>query len=162
MVLIDISSMEKKDLREVLAIEKSSFGDPWSRDMFLAELRNKLSYFLVAKFLNKIIGYGGFWLIIDEAHLVNFAIHPNYRRKQFGKQLLYALLKLALSKGACKAILEVRSSNKIAQDFYKKFGFSSVAIRKKYYGDTGEDAIIMESNNLESIKVFDLPSNLLK
>lgn len=140
--------MKKKDLKEVLAIERASFVDPWTKEMFLSELRSKLSYFLIAKFMNKVIGYGGFYLIFDEAHLVNFAIHPQYRQKQFGKQLLWALLKLALSKGAKKATLEVRQSNKVAQIFYEKFGFSPVAIRKKYYHDTNEDAIIMWNNHL--------------
>ncbi|MDI6785617.1 MAG: ribosomal protein S18-alanine N-acetyltransferase [bacterium] len=139
--------MKKKDLQEILTIEKSSFVTHWSKNMFLSELKNKLSYFLVAKSMNKVIGYGGFWLILDEAHLVNFAIHPHYRRKQFGKQLLYALLKLAISKGASKATLEVRSSNKIAQRFYEKFGFLPIAIRKNYY-NAGENAIIMWNNNL--------------
>lgn len=140
--------MKKEDLKEVLTIEKSSFVDPWTKEMFLSEFRSELSYFLTAKFMNKIIGYGGFHLIFDEAHLVNFAIHPHYRQKQFGKQLLWALLKLAVSKGAEKATLEVRQSNKIAQTFYEKFGFLPIAIRKKYYHDIDEDAIIMWNNHL--------------
>jgi ribosomal-protein-alanine N-acetyltransferase len=98
--------------------------------------------------MDKLVGYGGFWLIFEEAHLVNFAIHPSYRRKSFGKQLLSALLRLAISKGANKATLEVRSTNKTAQNFYSKFGFIPVAIRKNYYNDTGEDAIIMVNENL--------------
>ncbi|MBU2599138.1 ribosomal protein S18-alanine N-acetyltransferase [bacterium] len=147
-ILVDIFPMEKKDLQEIMVIERASFIDPWSKEMFLDEFKNKLSYFLVAKFMKKVVGYGGFWLIFDEAHLVNLAISPYYRRKKFGEQLLDALLKLAVFKAAKRATLEVRQSNQAAQNFYQKFGFKPVAIRKKYYQDNREDALIMWHEHL--------------
>lgn len=149
MISITIHSMKEEDINQVLEIENLSFLDPWTRRMYLAEVSHENnSYFIVAKLENRIIGYGGFWLVVDEAHLVNLAVHPDFRRQGIGAQIMDYLLALAKQLGAKRATLEVRQSNLIAQSFYAKFGFIAVAFRKKYYPDTKEDAVIMWLNEL--------------
>jgi len=149
MISITILPMKEEDINQVLEIENLSFLDPWTRRMYLAEIRERNdSYFVVAKYRERIIGYGGFWLVVDEAHLVNLAVHPNFRRQGAGKQIMQYLLYLAKQLGAKRATLEVRESNLGAQEFYSNFGFISIASRKKYYPDTKEDAVIMWLNGL--------------
>jgi ribosomal-protein-alanine N-acetyltransferase len=146
---ITISQMERKDIAQVLLIEMNSFPSPWNERMFLSEIRdNRLSSFLVAKCNETVVGYGGFWLIFDEAHFVNLAVHPAFRRRGIGKQLLSALLTLAKERGATRATLEVRVSNTAAIKLYEGFGFKTCAIRKKYYKDNNEDALVMWLENL--------------
>lgn len=146
---IVIEDMRKEDIDEILEIEKTSFPSPWTREAFLAELREKdSSCFLVAKSEGKVVGYAGFWLIFDEAHITSLAVHPEYRRKKIGEKLIRFLLKLAVSKGAKRATLEVRPSNLAAQNLYRKFDFEIGGIQKGYYSDTGEDALIMWNKNL--------------
>jgi ribosomal-protein-alanine N-acetyltransferase len=96
----------------------------------------------------RIIGYGGFWHILDEAHISNIAIHPDFRGQGFGKMLLLHLLEQAASRGAVKATLEVRRSNVIAQGMYARFGFKLVSVRKNYYTDEHEDALIMWNDDI--------------
>lgn len=160
MVPITIKDMRKEDIDEILEIEKVSFPSPWTREAFLTELKERnSSCFLVAKNEGRIVGYAGFWLIIpacsflpeaggDEAHITNLAVHPEYRKKKIGEGLIRSLLKLAVSKGAKRATLEVRPSNIAAQNLYKKFGFKVGGIQKGYYSDTGGDALIMRNRNL--------------
>ena len=160
MIPITIKDMRKEDIDEILEIEKVSFPSPWSREAFLTELKERdSSHFLVAKSEGRVVGYAGFWLIIparscrteaggDEAHITNLAVHPSYRRKKIGERLIRFLLKLAISKGAKRATLEVRPSNLAAQNLYQKFGFEIKGVQKGYYNDTGEDALIMWNKNL--------------
>ncbi len=149
MIPLTISPMKEEDISQVLKIENLSFLDPWTQRMYLAEIKERDdSYFVVSKLGTHIIGYGGFWLVVDEAHLVNIAIHPDFRRQGIGTQIMRYLLNLAKELGAKRATLEVRESNLIAQNFYAKFGFIPCALRKKYYPDTQENAIIMWLNEL--------------
>lgn len=149
MIPITIEDMRKEDIDQILEIEELSFPSPWSREAFLTELGQRdSSRFLVAKSEGKVVGYAGFWLIFDEAHITNLAVHPDYRKRKIGERLIRFLLKLAVSKGAKEATLEVRPSNLAAQSLYKKFGFEVRGIRRGYYSDTGEDALIMGKKNL--------------
>lgn len=150
MIPITIVSLKEEDIDQVLEIENLSFLDPWTRRMYLSEIREKSdSYFITAKLGEKIIGYGGFWLVVDEMHLVNIAVHPNFRRQGVGTQIMKYLLNLAKQLGAKRATLEVRVSNVAAQKFYAKFGFIAVALRKKYYSNNKEDALIMWLTELD-------------
>lgn len=147
MIPLTLCPMKEEDIRQVLKIENLSFLDPWTQRMYLAEIRErKDSYFIVAKLEDRIIGYGGFWLVVDEAHLVNIAVHPDFRRQGIGAQIMQYMLNLAKQLGAKRATLEMRESNLIAQNFYSKFGFIACALRKKYYPDTQENAVIMWLN----------------
>jgi len=151
MINLKIDTMEMADLDDVMEIERASFTLPWSRWMFEREVSDKKhSQFLVARVKDEIAGYIGFWMIVDEVHIVTIAVRSDYRRKGIGSILMLEALNVSLRLGAEKATLEVRVTNLPAQDLYKKLGFIKVAIRKKFYSDTGEDAYVMWLYNLKS------------
>ena len=135
--------MNEIDIDKVLTVEEQSFTVPWSRAGFVGEMRNELAYYLVMIDEDKIIGYAGMWIIVDEAHVTNVAILPEYRGKQLGEKLMSALIEHAKARGALSMTLEVRESNTVAQGLYSKFGFISRGIRRNYYSETHEDALIM-------------------
>ncbi|MFQ6093074.1 MAG: ribosomal protein S18-alanine N-acetyltransferase [bacterium] len=141
---IEIERMALEDLDEVLAIERDSFSCPWSMESFRQEVANrKFSFPLVAKIDGRVVGYGVAWFVADETHIGNIAVHRTHRRKGIGRLLLQNLLENGLARGCQLATLEVRQTNRAALGLYKKFGFWSVALRKGYYRDTGEDAIVL-------------------
>ncbi len=141
---IIIREMTEEDIDEVLDIEKKSFKTPWSRDAFVKEVNeNRLAKYVVASVHDKVIGYGGIWLIIDEGHITNIAVHPDFRGLGVGKLLVEALIEICRERGINRMTLEVRKSNEIAKSLYKKYGFKECGIRPGYYSDTKEDAIIM-------------------
>ncbi|MDI6704149.1 MAG: ribosomal protein S18-alanine N-acetyltransferase [bacterium] len=130
-------------MKEVLEIEMVSFPIPWTERMFRQELKNRMSRFFVAEVEGKIVGYGGFWLIFDEAHIVNIAVHPGARGRKIGSRILAHLIHWVKKRDIARIVLEVRDSNRPAKNLYKKFGFIPIGIRKRYYTDTKEDAIVM-------------------
>ena len=141
---ISIDRIREKDLDEIMEIEKVSFPSPWTRRQFSQELEaGSFSHFLVAKKESRVVGYGGFYLVTDEAHIGNLAVHPHFRRRKIGERLVLAMLERAKSNGAKKVTLEVRAGNIAAQNLYQKLGFAKAATRPGYYRDTKEDAIIM-------------------
>lgn len=149
-----IVEMGEEHLVGVLEVERLSFPTPWSKQAFLGELKeNDLAYYYVCLEGHKVVGYAGMWIIFDEAHVTNIAVHPQFRGKKIGKALLLNLLEQALRLGAERITLEVRPSNKIAQELYRKLGFVPVGVRKGYYTDTNEDAIIMWKNLYEGFQV---------
>lgn len=141
---IAIRPMEDADIAQVHAIECICFSAPWSENSFYDEIHSNIcARYLVAEEDGKIAGYGGMWLIINEAHITNIAVHPDFRRRKVGTKILRDMMKLADQElGIRKMTLEVRKSNYTAQSMYRKFGFLTVGERKKYYADN-EDAIIM-------------------
>ena len=143
MTVMMVRRMNMLDIDGVLAVEQQSFTTPWSREGFVNEMKNELSYYLVMVEAGKIIGYAGMWLIVDEAHVTNVAVLPTYRGKRLGEKLMSALLEHAKNRGAVRMTLEVRASNTVAQGLYSKFGFTSQGRRRNYYTDTKEDALIM-------------------
>lgn len=144
-----IRPLTRRDIKEVMDIEQVSFPDPWQEAMFYSELNNrKISRFYVAMIDGRLVGYIGMWIIQDEAHILNLAIHPDYRRQGIGSRLLETLFEKARKKGVKRVTLEVRASNTTAQQFYKRFGIQEIAIRKRYYRDTHEDALIMWRSEL--------------
>ncbi len=134
--------MKESDLPEVMRIEREVFHPGWSELAFLNDLRNPSALYLVLRLDGKIVGYAGMWLIVDEVHITNVAVKPEYRGRGFAKRLILRLLHIARQRGMVRATLEVRISNTPAQKLYEKFGFRPVAVRKRYYND-GEDALIM-------------------
>ena len=138
-----IEKMQKSHIDDVLEISKHSFATPWSRTSFLNELNNVFANYLVAIYNNKVIGFIGTWIILDESHITNVAVHPNFRKMGVGKKLLSSLLEHSISKGANSFTLEVRESNIAAKHLYKSFGFIEEGVRKNYYEDNKENAIIM-------------------
>lgn len=141
---IVIRPMQEDDINAVHDIEKICFSSPWSKNSFFDELNeNVCARYFVAIIDNAVIGYGGMWLIINEAHITNIAIHPKYRRMKVGTKILMSMMELAYRELEIKKMtLEVRKSNLIAQTLYEKYGFQIKGTRKKYY-DNKEDALIL-------------------
>ncbi len=141
---INFRSMKLDDINRVHEIEKSSFATPWSKKSLLTEItNNKLSKYVVMELDDFIIGYYGLWIVDNEAHVMNIAIDPEFRSKGYGNELLKNMIALSSSSGVNRITLEVRRNNKVAISLYEKYGFEASAIRKGYYRDNGEDALIM-------------------
>jgi len=148
-VRIRVEPMRLADLDAVHAIERASFAAPWPENAYRSELEsNRLASYLVARADDEIVGYGGMWLMVDEAHITTFAIHPAWRRRRIGERLLLAFLDLAIDRHAREATLEVRLSNLPARRLYEKYGFRPVGLRPRYYSDDHEDALIMTTESL--------------
>ncbi|HET9435996.1 MAG TPA: ribosomal protein S18-alanine N-acetyltransferase [Candidatus Limnocylindrales bacterium] len=143
--------MTLADLPEVHRIEAASFSVPWPDEAYRSEIQgNRLASYLVvhAEGADRVIAYGGIWLMVDEAHITTFAVDPAWRRQRIGETLLLALLDLAVARRAREATLEVRLSNVPARRLYEKYGFRPVGLRPRYYSDNGEDALIMTTEPL--------------
>lgn len=145
-----IEPMREEDVPDVMHIERMCFPTPWHENAFYSELRHEPACYLVAKVDGRLVGYGGMWVIMDEAHITTLAVHPEYRRQRIGERLLLALLEIAIARRARRATLEVRMSNISAQNLYAKYGFRAVAVRKGYYADTREDALIMWTDDIQT------------
>lgn len=146
---IDILSLKLEHIDSVLVIDTLCFPTPWSRESFQKEIENnKFARYIIAKKGEVVIGYAGMWLILDEGHITNIAVHPEYRGIGAGKLLLEALIEICKIELVNSITLEVRKSNIVAQSLYKKYGFVEEGIRKEYYGDNREDAIIMWKHNI--------------
>lgn len=140
--------MTLHDLDEVLYIERASFTTPWSRRAFITELtENHYALYLVARRGDRVVGYAGMWIILDEAHITNIAVHPACRGQGVGTLLMQAVVERTTARGCRKVTLEVRRSNLVAQHLYERFGFRFQGVRKGYYTDTGEDAFVMVREN---------------
>lgn len=146
---LHFKSMSLEHLNQVLAIEEVSYPSPWSYYAFAYELlQNNMAHYIVALNGNTIVGYCGMWLILDEAHITNVAVHPDYRQKSIGESLMLEMIRLAVQNGSNRMTLEVRPTNTAARRLYEKLGFVESGRRKKYYTDNNEDAIIMWKENL--------------
>jgi len=140
-----ISLMTLADVDEVVEIEKQSFPIPWSRAAFVDELTRNMRalYIAVRDESGTTVGYGGMWLVCDEAHVTNIAVRSDRRRQGVGTAVMIGLMGLAQSKGANRMTLEVRVSNRPAQELYSRLGFRPAGVRPRYYMDNREDALIM-------------------
>ncbi len=141
---MEIRAMNLNDLTAVAEIENLSFALPCSLESLQYELtQNQFARYLVVEVDEQVIAYGGLWLILDEAHVINIAVKPDFRGQGWGRKLLEQMLKLSHKSGAKIVWLEVRPSNQPARQLYISLGFKPVGLRPKYYADNGEDAIIM-------------------
>jgi len=147
--------MTPADLDEVMAIEHLSYLTPWSRDAFASELLQRYTVYLVARAGQRVVGYAGMHVIWEQAHVTNVAVHPEHRGRGIGERLLRALIGVARRRGVTQMTLEVRASNAPAQGLYRKLGFVTApgAVRKGYYTDTGEDAIVMWKEPLDDTEL---------
>lgn len=136
--------MNALDLEAVLEIE-AGFAAPWSRQMFLQELRQDetAAASLVAELGGRVVGYVLWWFVADEVHIVNLAVHAGCRRRGVARLLLDEVFRRAQARGMAIATLEVRYHNVAAIQLYERLGFRQIAIRKSYYADNGEDALVM-------------------
>lgn len=142
---VTFRQMTIEDIDQIMVIETASFTVPWSREAFYNEMvNNTFASYLVAETPDhRVIGYCGAWLIIDEAHITNIAILPEFRGHKIGEALLKAMMQFAHLRGCQSMTLEVRVTNVVAQGLYRKLGFKDGGIRKNYYTDNGEDALVM-------------------
>ncbi|WJH37255.1 ribosomal protein S18-alanine N-acetyltransferase [Paenibacillus sp. CC-CFT747] len=136
--------MKLNDIDTICEIEQEAFPTPWSAGAFYNELvNNHFAHYMVMEVDGVIAGYAGMWLIMDEAHITNIAVRAPFRGRKLGERLVAELQKTASFMGAAKMTLEVRVTNVVAQNLYVKMGFRSVGVRKGYYTDNNEDALIM-------------------
>ena len=148
-VRLAVEPMSLADIDAVQMIERASFTTPWPPEAYRSELQtNKLASYLVVRADDQLVGYGGIWLMVDEAHITTFAIDPRWRRRHLAARLLLALLDVAIVRQAREATLEVRLSNLAARRLYERFGFRPVGLRPRYYSDDDEDALIMTTEPL--------------
>jgi ribosomal-protein-alanine N-acetyltransferase len=167
----EIRPMRASDLRQVMTIERAAFPAPWPVSAYRYELtRNDLSTYLVlclaqqdpggrwtrlverwaARSVPPVLGYGGLWMLVDEAHISTLAVHPEWRGRGLGELLLVALIEVGALRGAARSTLEVRVSNLVAQSLYAKYAFVQEGRRKHYYHDNNEDALIMTTPRMDS------------
>lgn len=154
--------MRQADVPTVANIEKIIFTLPWSSNAFGYELRaNPLSHYFVARARPaprgngqgldpSIVGYGGFWMMMDEAHICTLGVHPDWRQRGVGELLLSTMIEAAAGLNARIVTLEVRVSNFPAQNLYTKYGFTQVGVRRGYYSDNNEDALIMTTEPIDT------------
>jgi ribosomal-protein-alanine N-acetyltransferase len=148
---VQLTPMRRKHLRAVLRIEEQVYPRPWSHSLFLSELalRSTRSYF-VARVGREVVGYAGLMLSMEDGHVTTIAVDPKWHRHQIGTRLLLALAREALERDACNLTLEVRLSNSAAQLLYRRFGFAPVGVRKNYYPETNEDALVMWVHGIDT------------
>jgi ribosomal-protein-alanine N-acetyltransferase len=155
-----ISRMRHSDIEAVSRMERLCQPLPWSANAYTTELNNPNAYYAIAKTSDgELAGYGGIWVIVDELHITTLSANPTMRRRRIGERLLVKLLEEGIKKGATRATLEVRESNIGAQFLYKKYGFKDVAMRKQYYSDNLENAIIMWAEDLRGPGMQDVLLN---
>lgn len=148
---IKIEVMRKRHLDQVLHIESRAYSNPWSRAVFEAELVQGISRsYVVALSGGTVVGYCGSLYITDEAHITNIAVDPDFQRNHIGSRLMSHVVRLAWERRIKGITLEVRVSNFGAQRLYQKFGFQPAGVRKGYYQDSGEDALIMWAYDIDS------------
>lgn len=139
-----VRQAEEKDIKPMAEMDLLCFTAPWSEASFDMEIReNRLAFYIVAEIGSRLVGYAGLWRIGDEGHITNVAVHPDFRRRGIGEALVTVLLTHTIKNGILSHTLEVRVSNAPAISLYSKFGFEVAGLRKNYYEDNGEDAIIM-------------------
>ncbi|MDL4841950.1 ribosomal protein S18-alanine N-acetyltransferase [Aquibacillus rhizosphaerae] len=147
MTKVIIRQMTVMDIDRVAQIEATSFSIPWTKDIYYKELtENPYAFYFVVEKDGLICGFCGLWVVIDEAQITNIAIDPNYRGKKYGKALFQYVINQAIALGSARLSLEVRVSNLVAQNLYKNYGLVPGGIRKNYYTDNNEDALVMWVN----------------
>ena len=138
-----ITKMSQCHVPQIAELEKICFNDPWSENSIASELDNRLSCWLVAIADDKVVGYVGSQTVLGETDMMNIAIHPDYRKQGIATELISALIEALNERGSHSLMLEVRASNEPAKSLYLKMGFDVVGVRKNYYRNPREDALIL-------------------
>lgn len=148
---IELSPMRRRHVRDVLVIERQVYPRPWSAALFLSEISQRESRTYIAAHHGKeLVGYGGLMVHLDEGHITTLAVAPERQRRFVGARLLLELILDARGRGARTLALEVRVANWAAQRLYSWFGFRPVGVRRNYYAETGEDALVMWIDDISS------------
>src|SRR5580704_2557025 len=149
--IMRIEPMKRRHVRSVVAIEDRIFTRPWSPALYLSELAQPSTRrYFVATVANEVVGYIGCMLVVGEGHITTVGVAPEWHRRSIGTRLMLHLTNDVRSLGATSLTLEVRVSNTGAQELYRRFGFAPAGIRKNYYADVNEDAIVMWAHDVES------------
>ena len=138
-----ITKMTQDHVSQIAEIEKICFNDPWSENSISSELNNRLAYWLVTLDEDVVAGYVGSQTVLGETDMMNIAVHPNYRKRGIATDLIQALIAALTAQGSHSLMLEVRSTNEPAKNLYRKLGFEAVGIRRNYYRNPKEDALIL-------------------
>ena len=141
------------DVEPVHALETATFAKPWSRQSFVDEMeKNACARYLVAEQAGEILAYAGAWLVFEEGHITNVAVQKAFRGQGIGEEIAQALIQYAANLGVQYMTLEVRKSNLVAQKLYRKLGFVELGVRKRYYEDNGEDALLMVCQSMPPVE----------
>ncbi len=153
---VQVVPMRRRHLRSVLAIEAQVYPRPWTLGLFLSELNQQAarSYF-VARVDGRVVGYCGLMLSLEDAHVTTLAVDPRWQRNKLGQRLMVVLAREAVRRGAQNLTLEVRVSNHAAQALYCRFGLGPAGIRKGYYQESGEDAMVMWAHGIDEVAYAD-------
>ncbi|ELC8442060.1 ribosomal protein S18-alanine N-acetyltransferase [Clostridium perfringens] len=143
-----IESMNSSHVKGIFEVSKLSLAESWNIESIEKELSNKLAKYLVALDGNKVIGFVGMWIVFDEGDITNIAVHPDYRKQGVGNLLMDSLIALCKESNITSLTLEVRESNLPAQNLYKKHKFTEEGVRKNFYDNPKENAIIMWRHNI--------------
>ena len=150
-IAVDLSPMRRRHLRSVLRIEAQVYPRPWSLSLFMSELALRTSRaYVVARVDGFVVGYAGMMLAGDDAHITTIAVDPEWHRYKIGTRLLLHLVREAINRDARHVTLEVRVSNAGAQAMYRQFGFRPAGVRKNYYAETNEDALVMWADDVDT------------
>lgn len=141
--MIELEMLSKKHLNSIIRIENENFAMPWGRASLEKEIKNKMSIYVVALEDKNVVGYGGMWHVVNEGHITNIVVDKDYRNKGIATMIINRLMEIGRQKEMIGLTLEVRMSNVPAKSLYNKLGFKIEGIRKEYYDDNKEDAIIM-------------------
>jgi ribosomal-protein-alanine N-acetyltransferase len=154
---VTVTPMRRRHVRSVLRIEQQVYPRPWSSSLFLSELalRSTRAYY-VARVGRALVGYAGVMMTLDEAHVTTIAVDPRRHRSKIGTRLLLVLAREAIARGATMLTLEVRMSNDGAKDMYRRFGFGPVGVRKNYYQEVNEDALVMSVHDVDQPEYAEL------
>ena len=146
-----IEPLRRRHVPAVARIERLTSTNPWSADLFRGELAlpEETRAYRVARLDGRLVGYGGLMFVLDEAHVTTLSVHPDHQGQGIGTRLLAALVRDALDRGTRALTLEVRASNEAAQALYRRFGFAPAGIRKNYYAEVGEDAVILWAHDID-------------
>lgn len=153
-VAIELAPMRRRHVRDVLEIERKVYPRPWSAALFFSEIQQrKTRHYIVANVGKDLVGYGGLMVHADEGHITTIAVAPDWQHRKIGARIMYDLVTEARERGARTLGLEVRVANWPAQRLYAWFGFRPVGIRKNYYAETGEDALVMWVEDVQSDEI---------
>jgi len=150
LVHVDVVPMRRRHLRSVLRIEAQVYPRPWSLGLFMSELALRTTrVYCVAKVGGDVVGYAGLMLTGSDGHVTTVAVDPAWHRRGIGARLLLALSEAGIRRGITGLTLEVRMSNTPAQELYRRFGYAPAGVRKGYYSETGEDALVMWAHDVD-------------
>jgi [ribosomal protein S18]-alanine N-acetyltransferase len=147
---VHVTPMRRRHVRSVLRIEQQVYPRPWSASLFHSELalRSTRAYY-VARIGRDVVGYAGLMMTVDDGHVTTIAVDPQWHRHKIGTRLLLILAREGIARGATSLTLEVRMSNRGAQELYRQFGFAPVGVRKNYYQEVNEDALVMWAHEVD-------------